>query len=327
MISRRQLRIKTLQTLYAYYKSDSGQIPKAEKELLFAINKAYDLYHLMFILIIEIANYAESKIDLARKKLKPSEIDLDPNTRFVEASIIEKLRNSEQLVRYVEAKKISWVNHPELIKELLQNIESDAEYIRFMEAENVSYAEEVKLLIHIFTNIIYPNESLEQVIEEQSIYWTDDLEYMVSMVIKTLKRFKEDDSEKQPLLPLFKNPDNRKVPEDKQFALDLLRKTIANREEYVEYIKSNTKNWDLERIAFMDILIMQMAIAEFIGFNSIPVKVTLNEYLEISKLYSTKKSSVFINGVLDKVAMQLRDNNKIKKTGRGLIGDSDTNHA
>ncbi len=321
MISRRQLRIKTLQTLYAYYNKEDVQVSKAEKELLYNINKAYDLYHSIFILFIDIANYSESRIELARKKHVPSDEDLQPNTRFIDTNLIEQFRNCDQLIRYVEIKKISWANYPVLIKELYQEISAYDRFIEFMQADKVSFSDEIKLFTHLLTDVIYPNESLEQVLEEQSIYWTDDLEYMISMVIKTLKRFREDGQQKNPLLDLFKNSDNRKVPEDKGFALDLLRKSIANREEYIGYIRSNTKNWDLERIAFMDILIMQMAITEFIGFESIPTKVTLNEYLDISKIYSTSKSNLFINGVLDKVASQLKENNKIKKTGRGLIGE------
>jgi transcription antitermination protein NusB len=323
MISRRQLRIKTLQTLYAYYNNDNGQVSNAEKELLFNVNKAYDLYHSIFILLIDIANYAESRIELALKKRIPSNEDLHPNTRFIDSKLIEQFRNCDQLIRYVELKKISWVNYPELVKELYQNIAADEGFSDFMKAEKVTFSDEIRLFTHLLKDVIYPNESLEQALEEQSIYWIDDLEYMISMVIKTLKRFRENGQQKAPLLELFKNAENRRVPEDKAFAIDLLRKSIANREEYIGYIQSHTKNWDLERIAFMDILIMQMAIAEFIGFESIPTKVTLNEYLEISKLYSTNKSNVFINGVLDKVAFQLKENKKIRKSGRGLIGEFD----
>jgi len=323
MISRRQIRIKTLQTLYAFYNTGDGQVSKAEKELLFNINKAYDLYHSIFVLLIEIANYAESRIDLARKKLVPTDEDLRPNTRFIDSRLIEHFRNCDQLLRYIDVKKISWVNYPELIKELYAKIIEDEGFQEFMSAEHFSFTDEIKLFNHLLTDIIYPSENLEQVLEEQSIYWTDDLEYMVSMVIKTLKRFREDGSHKDPLLPLYKPTAGSDVPEDKEFAIKLLRKSIANKEEYIEYIKTNTKNWDLDRIAFMDILIMQMAIAEFIGFPSIPTKVTMNEYLEIAKVYSTSKSNVFINGVLDKVAIQLKESKKIRKSGRGLIGEFD----
>ena len=326
MISRRQLRIKTLQTLYAYYNKEDGQVSKAEKELLYSINKAHDLYHSIFILFIDIANYSESRIELALKKHMPSDEDLQPNTRFIDSNLIEQFRNCEQLTRYVEIKKISWANYPELIKDIYQEISEYDRFIEFMHADSVSFSDEIKLFTHLLTDVIYPNESLEQVLEEQSIYWSDDLEYMISMVIKTLKRFREDGQQKNPLLDLFKNPDNRKEPEDKVFAIELLRKSIANREEYTGYIRTNTKNLDLERIALMDILIMQMAIAEFIGFESIPTKVTLNEYLDISKIYSTSKSNLFINGVLDKIASQLKENNKIKKAGRGLIGEFQTDN-
>lgn len=323
MISRRQLRIKTLQTLYAYYNSEDSSVSKAEKELMLNINKAYELYHSMFVIFIEIANYAESRIELAKNKRLPSNEDLHPNTKFIDSNLIEQFRNCDQLIRYVEAKKITWVDDPELIKELHGLITADPVFTEFMESDQSTFSDEIKLFTHILTAIIYPNESLEQVLEEKSIYWTDDLEYMISMVIKTLKRFKEDGSNKAPLLDLFKNPENHRVPEDKEFAVELLRHSILHKEEYVDYIKANTRNWDLERIAFMDILIMQMAISEFIGFPSIPTKVTLNEYLEISKIYSTSKSSVFINGVLDKIAAQLKSNNKIRKSGRGLIGEFD----
>ncbi|MCF8226655.1 MAG: transcription antitermination factor NusB [Bacteroidales bacterium] len=323
MISRRQLRIKAMQALYSFYKRGDGEVALTEKELLFNINKAYDLYHYILLLILEIADYAESRIDLAKKKYVPSEEDLNPNKRFIESNLIQQIRHSEQLLRYIDVKKLSWVNYPELKKELYHNFINEPAFKEFMEADDISFSDEKKLLTNLLANVVYPNESLEGVLEEQSIYWLDDLEYMISMVIKTLKRFNEDGSQKQPLLDLFKNPDNRKIPEDKEFAIELFRRSIANRSEYVEYIKSNTKNWDLERIAFMDILIMQMAITEFINFPSIPTKVTLNEYLEISKLYSTSKSSVFINGVLDKVVDQLRKNKKIQKSGRGLIGEID----
>ena len=321
MISRRQLRIKALQILYAYYKTGSSDIAKAEKGLLFSINKAYDLYHYIFILIIDIANLAESRIELSKKKLKPTAEDLNPNTRFINSNLLDQIRNTEQLNRYINAKKLNWANYPELIKDLFNSIQKNEDYLEFMNAETVNFSDEKKLFVSILTNVVYPNESLESVLEEQSIYWTDDLEYIISMVIKTLKKYRENGSAHDPLLDLFKNADNSKIPEDKQFVIDLLRKTILSKDSYVEFIKSNTKNWDLDRIAFMDILIMQMAICEFINFPSIPTKVTLNEYLEISKLYSTNKSSVFINGVLDKIVMQLRKENMIKKTGRGLIGE------
>ena len=313
MISRRQLRVKTLQTLYSYYKTEGIEVAAAEKQLLKSVEKAYDLYHSIFILLIEIADLAESKIDQARNKRLPSETDLNPNLRFVDSNLIKQLRECDQLIRYAEAHKITWKEHPELIKELFTGIT--------MEQPEVNFSDEVKLISHLLTVVVYPNENLELELEEQNIFWLDDLEYMISMVIKTLKRFREDGSAREPLLPLYKEQEGRKVPEDKEFVIELFRQSIVHRDEYVEMVKSNTRNWDLDRIAFMDILIMQVAIAEFIGFASIPTKVTLNEYLEVAKIYSTNKSNVFINGVLDKVMVQLRESGDIRKTGRGLIGE------
>lgn len=314
MISRRQLRIKVLQTLYAYYQAKHDVLNHAEKELHKNIDKSFDLYHSLFIMILEVGNLAESRIEVARKKRIPSEEDLNPNTRFVENKVIHQLRHCDALLRYADQKKLSWVDYPELIKEIYADILEDEGYKEYMELENSSYSDDKKFITRVFTNIILPNESLEQVMEEQSIYWNDDLDFMISMLVKTIKRFKEEEEEVQ-LLKLYKNP------EDEDFAIELFRKSVLHKEEYLEYIKTNTKNWDVERIAFMDILIMQMAIAELVCFTSIPTKVTLNEYLEISKFYSTSKSNVFINGVLDKVVGELKEDKKITKTGRGLIGE------
>jgi len=317
MISRRQLRIKVLQTTYAYYKGDKQDIARAEKELHFNIQKTYDLYHYLFLLLIDIVLYAESRIEIARNKLVPTEDDLNPNLRFVNNRVIEHIRNSDQLLKYVDQRKLNWANYPELIKELYSEIIQDEVFKRYMHSEESDILEDRKLLGHVLSNIILLNESMDQCLEEQSIYWNDDIEFTVSMMLKTLKRIDADSPNDNFLLDLFKNS------EDEDFAVDLLRKTIVKKDEAIGYIKSNTRNWDVERIAFMDILIMQMAVAELMSFPSIPTKVTLNEYLEISKIYSTNKSSVFINGVLDKVVGDLKEEKKIRKSGRGLIGEYD----
>ncbi|NOR33827.1 MAG: transcription antitermination factor NusB, partial [Bacteroidales bacterium] len=213
--------------------------------------------------------------------------------------------------------KLNWVNHPELIKEVYTRLIESEECVAYMNAEEHGYAEDKRLVTFIYTHIIFSSERLDSIMEEQSIYWNDDLEFITGMIVKTFKKFKEEDGPDKPLMDLYKNK------EDSDYVVKLYRQTILHREEYVEYVKLNTRNWDLERIAFMDILIMQIAIAELVAFPSIPTKVTLNEYLEISKFYSTSKSSIFINGVLDKVVMQLKEEKKIIKKGRGLIGEND----
>jgi N utilization substance protein B len=317
MISRRQLRIKALQSLYAYYKTGREEMGRSEKELHFNIQKAYELYHYLLLLIIDVVLYAESRIELARNKRIPTHEDLNPNSRFIDNRLVDQLRNNDRLLRFVEQHKLNWSNYPELIRDLYARLVATEEFITYMAAGENDYAADKRMIIYIYTHLVFPSESLAQIMEEQSIYWNDDLEFITSMIVKTIKKFKEGDGPGKPLMELYKNE------EDRDYVVKLFRQAILHRDEYVEYIKKNTRNWDLDRIAFMDILIMQMAIAELIGFPSIPTKVTLNEYLEISKYYSTSKSNVFINGVLDKVVLQLKEEKKIVKTGRGLIGEDE----
>ena len=289
----------------------------SEKELHFNIEKAYELYHYLLLLLIDIILYAESRIEIARNKRIPTHEDLHPNTRFIENRLADQIRNNEQLLRYVDLHKLNWVNHPELVKEIYTRLMESEEYQEYMKAPESGYAEDKRLVSFIYTHIVFSSERLDSIMEEQSIYWNDDLEFITSMIVKTFKKFKEEDGPSKELMDLYKNK------EDRDFVVLLFRHSIMHRDEYVEYIKQNTRNWDLDRIAFMDILIMQIAIAELVAFPSIPTKVSLNEYLEISKFYSTSKSNVIINDVLDKVVMQLKAEKLIVKTGRGLIGENE----
>lgn len=315
MISRRIIRTKVLQVLYAYYSSERDSLGNTEKELFFCISKSYDLYHYLLALVIEIADYAEERIEIRRRKHQPTEEDLHPNTKFISNQLIQQLRENRQLNAYLDQKKLSWVNNPELVKELyLFLIESDF-YKEYMLDNNRSFLDDRKFVDKIFTKIILVTEDLYDVLEEQSIYWNDDVEFVVSMISKTLKKFTPNSGSDQRLLPLFKDQD------DREFAKDLLRKSIINHNELRALIKEHSKNWDLDRIAFMDILIMQLALSEFLYFPSIPTKVSLNEYIELSKFYSTEKSRNFINGILDKTLKDLKKSGKINKIGRGLIGE------
>jgi N utilization substance protein B len=315
MISRRIIRTKVLQVLYAYYSSERDSLGNTEKELFFCISKSYDLYHYLLALVIEIADYAEERIEIRRRKHQPTEEDLHPNTKFISNQLIQQLRENRQLNAYLDQKKLSWVNNPELVKELyLFLIESDF-YKEYMADNNRSFLDDRKFVDKIFTKIILVTEDLYDVLEEQSIYWNDDVEFVVSMISKTLKKFTPNSGSDQRLLPLFKDQD------DREFAKDLLRKSIINHDELRALIKEHSKNWDLDRIAFMDILIMQLALSEFLYFPSIPTKVSLNEYIELSKFYSTEKSRNFINGILDKTLKDLKKSGKINKIGRGLIGE------
>ncbi|MBN2612648.1 MAG: transcription antitermination factor NusB [Bacteroidales bacterium] len=315
MISRRILRIKTLQVLYAFYKSPDSGINKAEKELFHSINKAYELYHYLILLLLEIVDYANSRLEIARQKNIPSAEDLNPNTRFVDNKVIQQFRISTELNGFLHNTKLSWVNHPELIKKLYNNIRQSDYYITYMSNSGDSYEDDKEVLYKICSEEIAKSEDLYAILEEQSIYWNDEFEFILGIIIKSIKGFKEKDRENIRLFPLFKNED------DVDFVKRLFRKTILHKDEYLELIKQFTQNWEIERIAFMDILILQMAITEIIEFKSIPTKVSFNEYLEIAKFYSTNKSSVFINGVLDKIIKHLKDTEKIQKQGRGLVGE------
>jgi transcription antitermination protein NusB len=315
MISRRILRVKILQLLYAYFQSDDSSLNKYEKELFFSIQKTYDLYHYLLMLIIDIADYANSRIEIALQKKIPTREDLNPNTKFVENQIIRQLRANRQLNQYINATHLSWVNSPELIKKLHNHIRMTPYFKEYMEDSSRNFEQDKKVIMEIYTTEITNTESIFQTLEEQSIYWNDEVEFVISMITKTLKGFKENDDENAPLMPLFKNDD------DREYAKDLFRKAVLNKEDYSKLIESYTENWDVDRIAFIDMLILVMAITEATAFPSIPIRVTINEYLEIAKFYSTEKSSVFINGLLDKIFRQLKEEKKIVKTGRGLIGE------
>ncbi len=304
-----------MQVLYAYYSSTEKSLSKTEKELFFCITKTYDLYHYLLLLVVEIADYAEQRIEIRRHKHQPTHEDLHPNTKFISNQVIRQLRDNRQLNAYLNQKKMSWVNHPGLIKDLYSFLVESDFYKEYMEDKTRSFMDDRKFVDKIFTKIILLTEDLYEVLEEQSIYWNDDVEFVVSMISKTLKKFNEYSDTDQRLLPMFKDED------DRQFAKDLLRKSVLNHDELRELIKNHSKNWDVERIAFMDILIMQLALTEFLYFPSIPTKVSLNEYIELSKYYSTEKSRNFINGILDKTLKDLKKSGDVNKSGRGLIGE------
>jgi N utilization substance protein B len=313
MISRRLLRVKALQILYAYKASENPSIAKAEKELTFSIEKSYDLYHLILLLLTDIASYADQRIEIARSKYFPTDKESNPNTRFINNRIIKQITESRSLSRYIDTRKISWSNHEELIRGLYKTMLEWDVYQDYMNSPTDSFDQDKKFISKMVAEIIIPDESLHQSMEEQCIYWNDDLEFIGSMVLKTFSRWKE--SSGLQLLSMYSSDD------DRLFVIELFRKTVLHSDEYQEIIKQYSENWDYERLAWMDILIMQMAIVEAIHFPSIPTKVSLNEYIEIAKYYSTEKSSYFINGILDKVFQKLKAEDKIKKTGRGLIGE------
>ncbi|MBP1677287.1 MAG: NusB antitermination factor [Bacteroidetes bacterium] len=307
MINRVLLRIKIVQILYSFYKGDGKSVPSAEKELFHSIERTYDLYFHLLLLTVEITNYAATRIENKRNKLRPTSEDLNPNTRFLENRFVRQLSSNEQFNAYLTKQKLSWVNEPEVIKGLYEEIIASDFYAQYMKAEESNYAADKDIWRKIFKKIILESEDFDNSIEDQSIYWVDNVEIVVSFVIKTIKKFEEEQGAFQPLLPMFKDD------EDADFARKLIRGVLTNGEQYRELIDQHAKNWEIDRIAYMDILIMQVALSEIMDFPTIPVNVTLNEYIEIAKNYSTDKSGTFINGVLDNIVNQLRKDNKLIK--------------
>jgi N utilization substance protein B len=302
--------------LYAFNRREDDDLAHAETELLFSIGKTYDLYHYLLLLILEIADISSDRIDMALQKNIPSIDDLNPNRRFIENAIVKQLRNNKDLQKYLAENKLSWANNPDIPRSLYTRMITWEPFFEYMRSEEKTYSSDKKIVIRLVTELFAHSEDLLASFEEQSIYWNDDMDYVSVMVEKTLKKFKAGVEEKNLLMPLFKNE------EDRDYVKILFRKTVLRREESSELINRNTTNWEVERIALMDILVMQLAITEIVEFPEIPVKVTLNEYIEISKYYCTSKSSTFVNGILDKVVREMRDNGMFKKAGRGLVGDS-----
>ena len=305
MISRRILRIKILQVLYAHYNTAGSDVVKPAKDLLFSIQKAYDLYYYLLLLIVPVKRFAESRIDLALNKKLPTFDDLHPNTRFIDNKVIQQIENDTMFNRYVNDSKLSWVNHPELIKNLYAKLVESQYYKDYMERFEHDYADDRQLLIDFYTTELDDNEMFYAILEEQSIFWNDDIEYVTGMVIKTIRDMHSDKFE---LYPMYKSED------DREFAFSLLKSTIVNYDEYHKLIDGHVDNWDIERVAYIDNLVLQMAINELVIFPDIPVKVTFDEYLELAKYYSTPKSSVFINGLLDTLLEELTLQGKIIKT-------------
>ena len=313
MISRRLLRIKVIKTLYAHLKSESDSLGGSEKTLVTSIDKTYDLYFHMMSLIVELANYAEQRQELAKQKKLPTYEDLNPNRKFVDNSVIRLLAESDSINDYLAARKLSWAHAPELIKTLFNQFEQSDAYKRYMASSESSFREDLALVREFYTSgLLEESEMLEDVLDEESILWNDDLGFALIMVDRTLTNMRPTHSEVK-VVAKFKSDD------DLVFAKELFAKSLLKFDENMSIIEKFTSNWDVERIAFMDNIILAIATTELTSFASIPVKVTLDEYIEISKFYSTPGSSTFINGILDRVVATLTEQGKINKNGRGLI--------
>lgn len=310
MLSRRLLRVKVVQMAYAHYQKGEVSIQQTENELFHSIAKSHEMYHAFLLLLLELKNFAENRIELRKQKRRPSEEDLNPNLRFVDNAFLVQLSNNDSLLAYNTKHGTPWVNHPETIKSLFNIVSESDLYNEYMDSEAGDYEADKRFVAKLLEKVIAPFESLYSIFEEQSVYWNDEVEFVISMVVKTIKGFQEENGAKEALLPEFKDE------EDRDFVQRLCRKTLVNHKDSMELIKKFTKNWDFDRVALLDVILMQVALAEIVEFKNIPVNVSLNEYIEIAKYYSTSKSGVFINGVLDKITEHLIAEKIINKPGK-----------
>ena len=314
MLNRRHLRIKVLQILYAFFQSKEIDVVKAQNELLLSVERMYDLYLYLLLTIPELKRAAETNNENRKNKLRPNESDLLPNLKWVENSLILKIEESKELNKVSSARKVNWLGaeNQEIFRKMFLQVKDSETYFEFMENGLKDFEEDKKFALALFKNEIINSEFLHNYIEDKSIYWLDDIDLCCSMALKTLKTVVPD--KEISILSLYKEDDD-----EKEFILNLCRNTIEMDVENEKLIETLAVNWEVDRIAKMDVLLLKMALVELQTCSNIPTKVTMNEYIEISKFYSTPKSNLFINGILDKAISQLTKEKKIKKIGRGLV--------
>lgn len=313
MLNRRHIRVKVMQSIYAMHQNGSDNLEKQEKFLLASIENIIELYLIMVSSLVEIRKKELEYIEIARRKHLATKEEKNPNFRFVNNPILIALEENNSLSIALEKHKVSnWQSNDDTILWLLQDIKQSELYLEYMAKTETTFQEDRFFIADLFSEVIAPNEKLYSYLEDFKLTWVDDIPMVNTEILKQLKQFsKEDDS--------FRVAKLYKDIEDKDFATTLFRKTVLNEEKLAKEFIDKTPNWDVERIAELDTIVLKLAICEFLNFPSIPVKVTINEYLELAKEYSTPKSSIFINGILDNLVKDFQANDKIKKTGRGLM--------
>jgi len=311
MINRTIIRLKIIQLMYSFYQNGGKNYETAEKELLFSLSKAYDLYKYLLLLPIAVTNYAADLISNKEQINKVAHKDEEISHRFIDNRFIAQLVENKQLRAFGEKLQKSWSDEPAYLKKLFDDIAASQAYIDYMAQPEVDYADDRELWRKLYKSIISKDERIDEILEEQSLYWNDDKEIIDTFVLKTIKKFEETTGPDQALLPEYKDED------DKAYAVELFRNSIQNDEYYRDLIGRSVKNWEFNRLAYMDVIIMQVAIAELINFPLIPISVTINEYVDIAKYYSTPKSAGYVNGIIDNVAKRLVDEGVILKPYEG----------
>ena len=306
MINRELIRIKVVQLTYAYYQNGSKNIDAAEKELIFSLSKAYDLYNYLLALIVGITHESRRHLEVAQSRAQREGTEM-PSQRFAYNRFAMQLEENRMLNDFMEAQKKNWNDEPEFLKKIYTQITESQIYKDYMAAPEDDYNADREVWRKLYRTLIQDNSDLDALLEEQSLYWNDDKETVDTFVLKTIKRFDEKNKANQELLPEYDSE------EDRDYARKLFRATIMNGNEYQHYMSEASRNWDFSRLAYMDIVIMQIAIAEMLTFPSIPISVTINEYVELAKLYSTPRIAGYINGMLDAIARHLIETGRLLK--------------
>jgi N utilization substance protein B len=319
MLSRRHYRIKVLQALYAWFQGGEARIEIAEKNLLNSLDKFYELYFRQLSFLLEVIHFYRFRMEESKTKFYPTPEEVNPSYKLSTNRLILQLQENQQLKEQQTRYKISWTEEQEMVRKVYQKLKSSKDLAEYLGSGESSYREDQAILEKLFRKFIAKSADLQFYFEERSIFWDDDYEVAAIFVIKTIKLMTESFGGREPLTGLFTKSGEEDQDDDRNFIRELFRKTIFHSEASDALISARTRNWELERIALTDILLIKMALTELTEFSQIPVKVTMNEYIEISKQFSSQKSKLFINGILDKLVADLTAENKIRKTGRGLM--------
>ncbi len=319
MLGRRQYRIKVFQALYAWFQGGETRQDVAERALLQSIDKIVELYFLQISFFLEVIQFYRMRLEDAKNKFYPTEEEVNPNLKLLGNSLIISLQQNKDLQKQFSAYKFSWTEEQEMVRKIYLKVRNLKDLRNYFNQDENSFEADRDIVYRIFKKCISKSSELQFYCEERNIFWVEDYQSAALFILKTLKQIPENFPDSQSLVSLFPKDEDDDPKEDKKFIVELFRKTIGQSEKLEEMIRVNTKNWELERIALTDIILIKMAMVELMQFQSIPVKVTMNEYIELSKLFSTPKSKLFINGLLDKLVDDLKKEKKLKKKGRGLL--------
>ena len=318
MINRELIRLKVVQLSYAYYQNGSNKLDSAEKELFFSMSKAYDLYLYMLELMVEVNRIAERTVETAKSREARLREGLSPSTRFIDNRFIQQLQLNHQLKDFRENQKKTWSDEEDFVRRMYKRVVESEAYKDWMaRTDEPSYDDERQLWRDIYRTVFVDCEDLDQLLEEKSLYWNDDRFIIDGFVLKTIKRFELRNGTNQPLLPEYRDD------EDREFAKRLFRATLLGAEHYKSLISQFLRNWELERVAFMDLVVLQTALAEIFTFPQIPVSVSINEYVEIAKMYGTPRSGAYVNGMLDSICRRQIEEGRLRKQMTVTKGDAE----